>query len=187
MESFPEYLPGYPRVELDLGCGKGGFLAEMATLYPDILFIGVERQTERVEKCRKKARRLGLENMLVFRGDILEMAKHMPEGSVDVIHVLFPDPWPKRRHHSRRLFSRRFLDGALKLLKPGGRLRFMTDDAPYFEAAEILADADSRFQRVEDEERVLAKTDFQRIFESQGKRIHHFVLRPAEAMPSTIS
>jgi len=163
-------------IELDLGCGKGGFLAGMAEKYPDHFFLGVERQQGRVLKTQKKLNRLGISNARVVLGNIRECAEQLPGASIDRMHVLFPDPWPKRRHHLRRLFNREFLDATYRLLKRGGRLRFMTDDEAYFCFAKKLAEADERFRFVEEEERIYVRTDFQEVFEAQGKVIHLLVL-----------
>lgn len=93
--------------------------------------------------------------------------------SVDVLHIMFPDPWPKRRHHVRRLINQKFMDSAVRVLKPGGTFRFMTDDEPYFVAAMRVFVSDPRFARAEWEDgRIYPKTDFQRIFEAMGRPFH---------------
>src|SRR6266513_6489090 len=96
-------------LHVDLGCGDGSFLCEMAQQFPKRNFLGIERLTKRVEKVRRKAEKI--ENVRVLRADTLFAVRHLlPESSVDTFYLLFPDPWPKRRHQFRRIFTRHFLD-----------------------------------------------------------------------------
>jgi len=124
---------GSPRLEVDFGCHRGTFLVGMAESYPETNFLGIEKQAARVEKCLKKIRFHGLPNALAVQGEgAAALAQWLPEESVSTIHVSFPDPWPKRRHASRRLITREFLDGIARVLRRGGVLRLMTDDMAYF-------------------------------------------------------
>jgi tRNA (guanine-N7-)-methyltransferase len=120
--------------ELDLGCARGKFLVEAAALWPEIQFLGVDRQTERVLRTRRKIRRLSLRNAWAVQGDILDFLREkVPAQRISRIHVLFPDPWPKRRHAPRRIFQPGFLLEVERVLLSGGALRFLTDHAPYHE------------------------------------------------------
>src|ERR1700760_1119987 len=95
-------------LHVDLGCGDGSFLCEMAQLFPKINFLGIERLTKRVEKVRRKAEKI--ENVRVLRADTLFAVRYLlPESSVETFYLFFPDPWPKRRHQFRRIFTRDFL------------------------------------------------------------------------------
>jgi tRNA (guanine-N7-)-methyltransferase len=120
--------------ELDLGCARGKFLVEAAAIWPERQFLGVDRQTDRVLRTRRKIRRLGLANAWAVQGEILDfLREHVPAQRISRVHVLFPDPWPKRRHASRRIFQPGFLLEVERVLLPGGALRFLTDHAPYHE------------------------------------------------------
>lgn len=120
-------------LHLDLGCARGTFLREVALLHPDQHFLGIERLPGRVGRTQKKLLSPGLKNAVVLHGEILEtLSTKIPENCADWIHILFPDPWPKRRHAQRRLVRKPAFPVLAKVLKPGGKLRFLTDSEPYF-------------------------------------------------------
>jgi tRNA (guanine-N7-)-methyltransferase len=169
--------PGARPLEIDVGCHKGRFLVEMARLYPERNFLGIERQRERVEKTRKKIETLGLTNAGVVCAEGLETLKGLPGSCADHIHVLFPDPWPKRRHHNRRLVQAAFLDAAHRILKPGGLLRLVTDDGDYARAMKAVVGGDTRFAPEEADDREYPLTEFQKKFLAEGRVFHALRLR----------
>ena len=127
-------------LEIDFGCHRGAFLIGMAALHPGVNFLGIEKQIDRVEKCNARAERLGLPNARAISGIGDQALKDIPPASVSVFHLYFPDPWPKRRHASRRVFQRAFLAEIRRILRGDGVLRLMTDDEPYFgEMRELTA------------------------------------------------
>jgi len=159
-------------LEVDLGCGDGSFLLEMAAEYPDRDFLGVERLLGRVRKVCKKATRRGLENVRVLRlesGYTVEWL--LPEASVSRLHLLCPDPWPKVRHHRRRLVQQEFLKAVNRALVSGGEFLFMTDHEEYFGWACEKVDAFGKLERLEwtEESFFYPKTDFQIQWEAEGK------------------
>jgi len=173
------WLSGEAPVEIDLGCGKGTFLIEMARRSPDRRFIGVERQIERVRKSAGKARRLGVSNAVIVRAECGLFMEALPTGSVAGIHVLFPDPWPKRRHHPRRLVQGAFLEQAWRALSPGGFLDLLTDHPGYFRWMKEEVKNCGRFRECswpEDPARPL--TDFEKLFRGRGMTIHQMRLEP---------
>jgi len=112
----------------------------MAEKYPDTNFLGIEKQSARVAKCLGKIRRRGLPNALAVPGEGAgALSRWLPEQSVSAVHVSFPDPWPKRRHASRRLVTRDFLETIARVLCRRGNLRLMTDDTAYFSEMKMLA------------------------------------------------
>ncbi|MFM8984280.1 MAG: tRNA (guanosine(46)-N7)-methyltransferase TrmB [Spartobacteria bacterium] len=119
-------------VEIDFGCHRGAFLLGMAALHPGVNFLGIEKQVDRVEKCNARAERLGFANARAIQGVGAESLKGLPAASVLVFHLYFPDPWPKRRHASRRVFQKNFLAEIRRVLRADGVLRLMTDNEPYF-------------------------------------------------------
>jgi len=119
-------------LEIDFGCHRGTFLLGMAAIHPGVNFLGIEKQADRVEKCNARADRLGLANARAILGLGSEALETLPPGRVSVFHLYFPDPWPKRRHASRRVFQKSFLAAIRRVLRPDGTLRLMTDDEPYF-------------------------------------------------------
>lgn len=184
-EAPPEILPaawvgpGAPPLEIDIGCHKGLFLAEMARLHPERNFLGIERQRERVERTRRKIHALGLANADVVQAEGFEALAGVGPACVDYIHVLFPDPWPKRRHHSRRLVQKAFLDRCAAILKPGGMLRLVTDDEPYAKSMrEVSLDA-AELKPEAEEDRPYPLTEFQKKFIADGRPFYTLLLRRA--------
>ncbi len=166
-------------LEVDLGSGDGGFLVEMARRTPEHLFLGVERLLGRIRKTSRRSARANVSNVRLLRIESHYLVRYLlPPGSVSVMHVMFPDPWPKRKHHSRRLIQREFLDAVRNALAPGGELRLSTDDLPYYEQMRAVFEADPGFR----EERMAGgpwdpgpdypQTDFERYFRADGLPIY---------------
>lgn len=165
-------------LHVDLGCGDGSFLCEMARQFPKRNFIGIERLTKRVKKVRRKAEKI--ENVRVLRADTLFAVRFLlPESSVETFYLLFPDPWPKRRHQFRRIFTRDFLDGIAVALEQNGLLRVATDQLDYFDQIERLSRAHLQFQIVPQspDESLFPVTKFERKFRDQGAPIYRLTLR----------
>ena len=126
------------RVELEIGSGHGGFALAFGTAHPDRALVAVEQRRKFASEVAGKARRRGLSNLLVLQGDVRLLAPRLfRAGSLDAIHVHFPDPWWKRRHHRRRLLDDGMSLLLLRLLRPGGALDLRTDVERY--AHEALA------------------------------------------------
>ncbi len=160
-------------LEIDLGCHRGRFLVGMAEKYRDVRWLGVEKLSGRVERCRAKFARLGLSNAWAVRGEgLAEVRAALPGGAAAAIHVSFPDPWPKRRHWGRRVVNRAMLEEAGELLAVGGTLRLMTDNAEYFSAMREMVAADGRFGEVDwGDGREVVATEFERKFAEIGQRV----------------
>lgn len=171
-------------LEIDVGCHKGLFLAEMASRYPERNFFGIERQFERVEKTRKKIGRIGLTNAAVSQGDGRAAIEALPSCSADHIHVLFPDPWPKRRHHLRRLIQPEFLSACARALKPGGLLRLVTDDSDYAAWIAEIAPEAPEFEILERDDREYPLTEFQTKFLADGRPVYGRFLRRLQVINS---
>lgn len=126
-----------PRV-LEIGFGMGETTAAVAQAQPDRDFLGIEVHGPGVGSLLKRADELGLTNLRVIRHDATEVVAAMiPHGSLAAIHVFFPDPWPKKRHHKRRLLKPAFVHELALRLAPDGYLHVATDWDEY--AHEILA------------------------------------------------
>ena len=165
-------------LHVDLGCGDGSFLCEMAQQFPKRNFLGIERLTKRVEKVRRKGEKI--ENVRVLRADTLFAVRDLlPESSVGTFYLLFPDPWPKRRHQQRRVFTHEFLDAIAAALEQEGIVRVATDQLDYFRQIERLSCAHLQFQVVPEspDESVLPLTKFERKFRDQGAPIYRLTLR----------
>src|SRR5947208_16346355 len=118
---FDKVFSRFAPVEIDLGCGDGAFLAALAQENPAHNFLGIERLLGRVRNVCRKVARLDLKNARILRMEsTYAVANLLPAGSVTAFYLLFPDPWPKRRHHRRRAFTREFLFSIHRALVAGG-------------------------------------------------------------------
>lgn len=167
-----EVCRGERPLEVDLGCGDGSFLMEMARHFPERDFLGTERLLGRVRKVCRKLTRRGLENARVLRLESRYTVEWLlPEASVTRLHLLCPDPWPKLRHNRRRLMQHAFLEAVENALLPGGEFLFMTDHEEYFQWAREKVEAYGKFNVLEWNEDTFfyPKTDFQVQWEGEGK------------------
>ena len=168
-------------IHVDLGAGDGGFIRARARNHPDVAFLGVERLLGRARKIARGAWRDSLPNMRALRIEATYAVEHLfPPGSVSSITILFPDPWPKRRHHKNRLVQTPFLEQCARALGPGGWLALKTDDAPYFEhMQEALAACAGLKPWPEAKAATLLpeSTDFERDFVKEGRPIHFLAAR----------
>lgn len=173
-EIFPD--PSRP-LEVDLGCGDGTFIAGMAERFQERDFLGVERMLGRVEKTMRKIENGGLHNARIMRLEsAYTVAWLLPRASVTRLHLLCPDPWPKKKHEARRLVNQdEFLDGLTRILLPGGEFLLKTDDGPYFEdALASLGRRAHQFTRLEwpDDAFFYPTTDFERSWLNIGRTIN---------------
>ena len=174
VELFGRHAP----LQVDLGCGDGSFLCELAGQFPEKNFLGIERLTKRVEKVRRKM--LKIENVRVLGTDALFAVRYLlPENSVGTFYLFFPDPWPKRRHRQRRIFTCEFLDSIAAALDQNGALRIATDQLDYFHQMEQLSRGHSQFEIVPSSwnDCVLPRTKFESRFRQQGVPIYRLTLR----------
>jgi tRNA (guanine-N7-)-methyltransferase len=130
-----------PRV-LEIGFGMGDSLAAMAEAHPQDDYIGIEVYRPGIGHLLRRLDELGLENVRVIAGDAAEVIKEMiPDATFDAVFILFPDPWPKKRHHKRRLIQPAFVAELARVLKDSARLYMATDWEDY--AAQMLAIVES--------------------------------------------
>lgn len=127
--------------EVELGYGKGKFLLHQALAHPERRFLGIEVVSKYQKLLTKRARSRQVGNLLNIRGEAhFVLSSIMPRGFADRLHVYFPDPWPKAKHHRRRLFDPTTVDLVLGVLRPGGELHFATDFLDYGELVMELLD-----------------------------------------------
>lgn len=121
-------------VEMEVGSGKGTFLVNQAQAHPDVNYLGIEWANKYYKYSVDRIRRWNLVNVRILRADARDFIGHCLAGeSVRALHVYFPDPWPKKRHHKRRFFTVANVQRTLRCLAVGGELRTATDHAEYFE------------------------------------------------------
>lgn len=129
-------LPGADPLSLEIGCGHGHFLAAYAEAFPDRWCLGIDVSRDRIARAQRKARRLRAGRVRFLLADAAEFLAALPAGvTLREVFVLFPDPWPKRRHHKHRLLQPDFLTALARFCPPGARLHLRTDHEAYFRAA----------------------------------------------------
>jgi tRNA (guanine-N7-)-methyltransferase len=117
---------------LEIGFGMGAATAQIAAANPDKDYLGIEVHTPGVGNLLKLMEEQELTNLRVIQHDAVEVLRHMiTDASLDGVHIFFPDPWPKKRHHKRRLLQAEFVALLCSKLKPGGYLHFATDWEEY--------------------------------------------------------
>jgi tRNA (guanine-N7-)-methyltransferase len=185
LPSAPGVNPPARPLELEIGSGKGTFLVQQATLLPGVNFIGVEWARAFWMFAADRCRRRGLENVRVVRAEAgLFVRCYVPDGCLRQVHVYFPDPWPKKRHHKRRLIQAPFLRELARTLEPGGLVRLATDHEDYHQwmldhAGQVL-DILAREPFVNPEsagEGELVGTNFERKYRREGRPFFAFALR----------
>lgn len=170
-------------LELDLGCGDGSFLIQMAEHHSDRDFLAVERLLGRVRKVCRKINRAGLSNAKALRVDSNYAVNWLlPKKSFSRIHFLCPDPWPKKKHARRRQMCQLpFLQALHELLTDEGELLFMTDSPDYYEESLETQENCSFFREQEwnPDSFFYAQTDFEKQWLSQGRVMHRLRLSKA--------
>lgn len=176
---------------IEVGMGKGRFLMDMAQLYPDINYIGIERYDSVLLRALQKREQLvqqgtALSNLFFLCFDAAELPEIFAPGEVEKIYLNFSDPWPKARHAKRRLTSREFLARYKQFLAPGGTVEFKTDNRSLFDfSLEEVKEASwtllgSTFDLHHDEEMIKGNvmTEYEEKFSSQGNPICKLICRP---------
>jgi tRNA (guanine-N7-)-methyltransferase len=181
---FEEVYRRRSPIEVDLGCGDGSFLAALAAENPGTGFLGIERLLGRVRSTCRKIEGRGLTNARILRFEIsYAVERLLPENSVTAFHLMFPDPWPKRRHAPRRLVTENFLASLHRALLPNGTVRIATDDTEYFCQITRLVSQSSLFATISNALPTGATSKFEKQFTQERVKIHRLVL--AKVSPVT--
>jgi tRNA (guanine-N7-)-methyltransferase len=157
-------------LEVELGAGDGSFLVAWAAQNPARNFLAVERLLGRLRKAERKVRRAGLANVRLLRIEAGYFLEYMlPTGSIAALHIYFPDPWPKRKHHRHRLINDHFTTVAATVLERGGAVYLRTDDSSYFTQITAAFTGNKAFQSIPTPAELQSVlTDFERDFHSRG-------------------
>ena len=180
----------YPLV-LEIGCGKGTFLVQAASQNPGINYVGLEYAMAYWRYAADRCRRHGLENVRLVHVEAGSFVRnYVPDKCLQQVHVYFPDPWPKKRHHKRRLIQQSFLCDLHRKLEAGGIIRLATDHADYhqwmLEHATAVTDLFeslpftsplSLATSEESKQDELVGTNFERKYRREGRSFHAFMLR----------
>lgn len=173
-----EQLPTLP-VSIEIGCGKGGFICELAKREPEKFFIAIERVPDVALLAAERVLAAGIDNVRFIVGDARTLSMFFNKGDVERIYLNFSDPWPKKRHTERRLTHRGFLEKYKKILKKDGWIKMKTDNEGLFEfSLEEFADSgftlsevttDLHASDIENE----VMTEYETRFSEQGMNIFH--------------
>ncbi len=161
-------------LEIDVGCGDGGFLLDLAAAHPERDFLGLEKLLGRARKVVRQAARRGLTNVKALQIDSPYAVRHLlPPGGISRLHLLFPDPWPKAKHAKNRLVQPAFCQDVHRLLRPGGEWLFKTDHPEYFAEAVATIQASGLFTATHWPADCFPYplTDFERQWLAEGKTI----------------
>lgn len=163
-------FPAEQPLEFEIGSGDGSFTLQYALARPGTNIVALERLLGRITKLDRKGHRAGLKNLRLLRAEAAYVLEYLlPPGTLDAIHVYFPDPWPKKRHHKNRLISEPFPPLAERLLKAEGVVYLRTDNVEYFEQMLEVFDRAVGFERTETPEPLKALvTDFEQQFNANG-------------------
>ncbi len=169
-------------LQVDLGCGNGAFLCALAQRHPEKNFLGIERLLGRTNSTAHKIDKGKIDNARVLRVETSYAVRYLlPPESVETFYLLFPDPWPKRRHQRRRVVSEDFLDAIHAALIPRGTFHVATDQRDYFDQISELASATFDIVDLVDNASPartdLPATKFEKRFREQGAPIYRVTLR----------
>lgn len=170
-------------LEVEIGCGKGKFLVGRATAEPAIRFLGVDTAGKWMKIGARRGEKRQLANLCFVRTDAgILVEKYLPARSVSVFHIYFPDPWPKKRHHKRRIAKASFFSLLREKLEDGGLIELATDNLPYYE--DIQREVDllgpvwaSRRETVN--QRIFCgefKTSYELKYEAEGRPLYYMEL-----------
>lgn len=164
-----------PKV-IEIGFGDGEALLHAARLEPGRDFLGIEVYTAGVGHCLLRLEEEGLSNVRVCQEDAVEvLEKCISDQSLDEIRLYFPDPWPKKKHHKRRIVQAKFTQLVVEKLKPGGRIHFATDWQPYAEWALEVLEAQAGLENIAGQHQYFPRPESRLVtkFEKRGQRLGH--------------
>ena len=170
-------------IHIEIGCGKGQFIINMAKKFPKINFIGVELQTSVIVSALEKQIEEDLPNVQLLQVNASDLTHYFENGEVDRIYLTFSDPWPKNRHEKRRLTYKSFLKEYETILTEEGELHFKTDNQLLFEYSLVsFSDYSAKLTEVyldlhNSDVKDNVMTEYEEKFSSKGNRIYKAVLR----------
>ena len=166
---------------LEIGSGKGQFLVDMAKKFPDKFFVGVERNVTCAGFTAKKLVETEVTNAKLMFVNAEMLVPNIKDGSIESIFLNFSDPWPKKRHHKRRLTASSYLSNYYRVLRKGGRLIIKTDNVDLFAfTLENIEGSDFKIiyqsDDYQDDDEFDSVTEYEQSFREEGIKIHRLVL-----------
>jgi tRNA (guanine-N7-)-methyltransferase len=165
-------------VYLEIGFGNGHALASMASAYPERNYLGIEVHRPGIGHLLLELERLGLTNVRLLRGDAAEIVRRsLPASCLEGVYLFFPDPWPKKRHHKRRIVQPEFVAQLDRVLGPGGFVRMATDWGDYAQHMLGILEAATAFDNAAGAGAYAARPEERppTRFERRGRRLGHQV------------
>jgi tRNA (guanine-N7-)-methyltransferase len=149
--SFPDLFGRDAPVHIEIGSGKGTFIVNQASAQPDVDFLGIEWASKYYRYAIDRVGRWSLKNVRLLRTDAaMFLTSHIHDQSVSCIHLYFPDPWPKKRHHKRRFVNQSNIEQVYRVLVSQGIFKMATDHAGYFEQMQaVLQENSGKFEIIE--------------------------------------
>lgn len=176
-------------VEMEIGCGKGLFLSRASAGHPEVNWLGVERSSEHLRRAIDRAVKARVENVRFVKAGAEDLLRSwLPDASLRAVHILYPDPWPKKRHHKRRLLGLQQGPATVRhlarVVEPGGHLAIATDHTGYAEVIMQVMRGAEGFEREETfysqslfADGELPLTEFERKYRLEGRLRHRFSWR----------
>jgi tRNA (guanine-N7-)-methyltransferase len=181
---FGEFFGNSSPVEMEIGCGKGKFLVARSMVNPGTNFLGIDRVSKFMNIGKTRAQKRALPNIRFIRAEARAfLTEAIAPGSVTIFHIYFPDPWPKRRHQVRRVFTAELLELLHARLVLGGLVEIATDDKDYFDAMKkTIAATAQLWENVREtvNERILDgmnKTNYELKWAAQGRSLFYAELK----------
>ncbi|MDH5560662.1 MAG: tRNA (guanosine(46)-N7)-methyltransferase TrmB [Deltaproteobacteria bacterium] len=180
-----EFIASGRDLILDIGCGAGNFLRDFAKANPNTHFIGFDLRYKRLVKGARKFQKHNLSNIRLIRENAEKITGWVPLNSADLIHINFPDPWPKKRHHKHRLFRLDYLGDLKTVLKKNGEIVFKSDHRDYFFWARDILRQQNIFEITEYSENLHLSpyqasnimTEFELLFKNQGLTVYYLKIK----------
>ncbi len=184
---FPTLFKHRGPVEMEVGSGKGTFLVAQAKTFSDVNFLGIEWANKYYKYAVDRIGRWQFDNVRMLRTDAADfIAEFVPDASIQMFHLYFPDPWPKKRHHKRRFFCDENLAQLHRILEPNGIINVATDHENYFEQMTDVtrkAAAAGTFKEIEftrpagAREGEIVGTNYERKYIPEGRNTHTLALQ----------
>lgn len=165
------------RTVVEVGFGMGDALVSMAKRAPDTGFLGIEVYRPGIGAALRAIEASGITNVRLIRADAVAVINALSDASLDAVLIFFPDPWPKKRHHKRRLIQPSFVDTVSRKLRPGGRFELATDWAPYAAEMRRVIETQGDFSNLAGAGRFADRPSSRppTKFERRGERLGHVI------------